>query len=422
MINRNNAISLSSLQNIIKNELYNINSYWIIAEINEFKINYNNHCFLELVEKDDCTQNIKSRISAVIWASFLGIIKSYFEAATGQELKSGINVLVKVQVQYHELYGLNLNIIDIDPSFTIGDMQLKKQNVIVQLKDDGVFELNKELPFPVFPQRIAVISSKNAAGYSDFMKQIQNNEYGFVFKITLFDSVMQGINAESSIISAFEKIYENHDLFDVIVIIRGGGSNADLLCFDLYSLVYNATQLPLPFLTGIGHDKDISILDMVAYKMLKTPTAVADFILNQCLYLEKELNSNITQLKYIVNYKTTKNKNNLVNMHNKIKLASSKYFYKERLLMENIFPDKLKSVSLQRIEKEKAKTDIIQNRLNSLNPLNILSKGYSITFNKGKRINKDTVINKDDEIETFVYDKKILSTVKQVDKNGKNDL
>ncbi|MDR1896977.1 MAG: exodeoxyribonuclease VII large subunit [Prevotellaceae bacterium] len=422
MINRGSAISLTALQEIIKNNLYNIDSYWIIAEINELKVNYNEHCYLELVEKDQNTQYVKSRISATIWASMYKMIRSYFESATGQPLKSGINVLVKVHIQYHELYGLSLNITDIEPSYTIGDIQLRKQNVINQLQQDGVFDLNKELPFPVLPQRIAIISSKTAAGYGDFMQQINNNKYKYVFQTTLFEATMQGLNAESSIISAFEKIYDNHHLFDVIIIIRGGGSQADLSCFDLYDLVYHATQLPLPFLTGIGHDKDVSVLDMVAHKMLKTPTAVADFLISHFISLEQTINFYETKLMEVSQNKIQQANNNLVELYNRVKIETNQFFYKEKMLLNSILPDKIRKSSEQLIIKQKMKLESLQVKLSACDPVNILNKGYSITLYNGKRIAADTVINENDMIETILPNKKINSVIKKIEKYGRNEL
>ena len=414
MINSNTAISLSSLQEIIKNELYNIDSYWIIAEINEIKVNSNDHCYLELIEKDAKTQYLKAKVSATIWASFYRMLKSYFETTTKQSLKKGINILVKVQVQYHELYGLSLNIIDIDPSYTVGDLQLKKQQIIEQLQEDGVFDMNKELPFPKLPQRIAVISSSNAAGYQDFMNHLTHNQYGYLFKTTLFDSIMQGNNAEQSIISAFEQIYKRADDFDIVVIIRGGGSQADLSCFDLYNLVYNATQLPLPFLTGIGHDKDVSILDMVACKMLKTPTAVADYLVNIFISLEQQLYDYGSQLKNFVSYQLDSEVNLLNNLYYNIRSISSKYIYKEQLLINNLF-NKVNAVSAQYVNNQKNRLVLLQTKLSVNDPVTMLNKGYSITLHNGKRIKPDTELHENDEIKTILTDRKIISVINKIE-------
>jgi exodeoxyribonuclease VII large subunit len=344
------------------------------------------------------------------------MLSGYFESATGQSLKSGINVLVKVQIQYHELYGLSLNITDIEPSYTVGDLQLRKQKIIKQLKEDGVFDINGKLPFPVLPQRIAVVSSKNAAGYRDFMQQIAGNEYKYVFKTTLFDAVMQGAGAESSMIAAFEKIYENYQSFDVAVIIRGGGSQADLSCFDLYDLVYHATQLPLPFLTGIGHDKDVSIMDMVAHKMLKTPTAVADFLISHFVALEQDIVAQESFMEDMVSYKLNDNKNTVVDLFNQVKIVAGNIFYREQILLDNVLPDKIKALSKLLLDKQKMNLDSLQMQTSSHDPTAVLNKGYSLTLHKGKRIKPDTRIGENDEIETILANVKINSLVKKIEK------
>ncbi|MDR0559554.1 MAG: exodeoxyribonuclease VII large subunit [Prevotellaceae bacterium] len=422
MINRANSISLSALQEIIQNQLYNIDSYWIVAEINELKVNTNGHCYLNLVEKDEKTQYIKAGISATIWASVFRMINPYFESVTGQSLKSGIKILVKIHVQYHELYGLSLNITDIEPSYTVGEIELAKQKIIKQLKEDGVFEINKELPFPVLPQRIAVISSSKAAGYRDFIQQLSGNKYGYVFKTTLFEAVMQGVNAEASIIAAIEEIYKNYQLFDIVVIIRGGGSQTDLSCFDLYDLVYHATQLPLPYLTGIGHDKDVSILDLTAYKMLKTPTATADFIINHYLALEQEIDYCKQKLINVANNKILEETGFITELGVKIKNLLNNVFYKEKMLLNSILPDKMKIMSKQLIEKQQFKIDSLKLQVSSLNPFNILNKGYSITLHNGKKITPDAKISEGDEIITILYNTKISSTVKKTENYDGNDL
>ena len=422
MINRRDSITLSSLQEIIKKHLYELDSCWVIAEINEMKINSNEHCYLELIEKDENTQYIKSRIQATIWASHFRAINPYFQSLTGQALKSGIKIMVKVQIQYHELYGLSLNITDIEPAYTVGEIELRKQKIISQLKEDGVFEINKELPFPVLPQRIAIISSKTAAGYRDFMHQLTENEYGYVFQTTLFEAVMQGVGAESSIIAAFEEIYKNYQSFDVVIIIRGGGSQTDLSCFDLYDLVYHATQCPLPYLTGIGHDKDVSILDMTAHKMLKTPTAVADFFVNHFVALEQDLLEYEDKLLEMLDIKMNQEKEMLVEFYSRCKTILNNTVYREKMLLSNVLPDKIKNLSRQLLERNKLKINSMEVQVEMLNPENILKKGYSITLFKGKRITAATQIAENEEIETILSNIKINSIVKKTEYHERNDL
>ncbi len=253
---------------------------WVVAEISELKINRNGHCYLVLIEKEEQGDGIVAQAKATIWSYTFRMLQPYFESTTGQPLTEGIKVLVSVSVEFHELYGYSLNIRDIDPTYTLGDMARRRKEIITRLQADGVFEMNKELELPLVPQKIAIVSSETAAGYQDFMDHLTNNDGKYKFYTKLFPAIMQGNQAESSIIEALEQIYGHEDFFDVVVIIRGGGSQADLSCFDNYNLAYFITQLPIPVLTGIGHEKDDSIVDMVANTRLKTPTAVAEFLVN----------------------------------------------------------------------------------------------------------------------------------------------
>ena len=277
-------ITLSKLNSLVKETLEDAfqEQFWVVAEIGELNVNRAGHCYIELVEKDTKSDEIIARSRATIWSWQYRFIQPYFETSTGQELKAGIKVLVSVSVEFHEVYGFSLNIKDIDPAYTLGDMARKRQEIINKLSDEGVFDMNKEIPLTDIPSRIAIISSPTAAGYADFMKQLHNNKSGYIFYTKLFPATMQGNDAAVSIISALEKIYEWEEFFDVAVIIRGGGSQMDLSCFDDYNIAYHVTQFPLPVLTGIGHDKDESITDMVAHTQLKTPTAVAEFLI-ECL-------------------------------------------------------------------------------------------------------------------------------------------
>lgn len=272
------SISLSQLQALIRRGIDNAHPlpYWVTAEISELKVNYSGHCYLELVEKGGENHVPKAKVSAVIWRSSYPMIASYFQSMTGQELGAGLKVLVKAVVAYHELYGLSLQVTDIDPAYTLGDMAQQRQQTILRLQQDGVFDMNREQPLPAVIQRIAVVSSRNAAGYQDFMKEISASRYRF--GITLFDAFMQGAEAEESIVRALGEVADRADRFDALVVIRGGGSQSDLGCFNSYRLCCYLAQFPLPVLAGIGHDKDQSVADLVAAVSLKTPTAVAVYL------------------------------------------------------------------------------------------------------------------------------------------------
>ena len=276
-VRHSEPISLYELNRQIKSVIKNATepAYWVFAEISELKINVSGHCYIELVEKDEKTENLKARSRATIWSSTFRMVSSYFESSAGINLSPGIKIMVRVTVDFHELYGLSLNIIDIEPSYTVGELARKKQEIINRLIQEGVFDMNRELEFPRLPKRIAVISSETAAGYGDFTDQLLNNEYDFQFHLKLFPAYMQGEDAENSIIHALEDIHRYENFFDVVVIIRGGGSQADLSCFNNYRLALHVVQFPLPILTGIGHEQDETIVDLVAHSQLKTPTAVA---------------------------------------------------------------------------------------------------------------------------------------------------
>jgi exodeoxyribonuclease VII large subunit len=251
---------------------------WVVAEISELKENRNGHCYLELVEKEG--NEIVARARTTVWSYTYRILKPYFETTTGQFFTHGIKVLVQVSVEYHPAYGLSLNVKDIDPAYTVGDMALQRKEIIERLQNEGVFDMNKELELPLVPQKIAVISSKTAAGYQDFMNQLENNPLGIKFYTHLFEAYMQGGEAVPSIIAALDRIFEYEDFFDAVAIIRGGGATADLSSFDNYDLAFHITQFPLPVVTGIGHEKDDTIIDLVAHTRMKTPTALAEFFIS----------------------------------------------------------------------------------------------------------------------------------------------
>jgi exodeoxyribonuclease VII large subunit len=288
----NNPLSLYELLGGVKMSLKSSLplAYWVTAEISEMKVNYSGHCYLELIEKDSSGESIKAKARATIWASVYRLIQPYFETATRIKLAAGMKVMVKVSVEFHELYGFSLNITDIEPSYTVGEMALKKQEIINRLIAEGVFEMNKSQYLADLPRRIAVVSSKTAAGFGDFMDQLVRNDFGYKFYVKLFPAVMQGAEAEQSIIAALDAVFEQEALFDLVVIIRGGGSQSDLNCFNSYWLAYHICQFPLPVLTGIGHEQDETIADLVAHTRLKTPTAVAEFLIGIFRQADQKIN------------------------------------------------------------------------------------------------------------------------------------
>lgn len=276
-----NAISLFELNNQIKQALKGrfADSVWITAEITEVQNNSSGHCYLQLADKKEGEDAIIATARGTIWAFTYRMLRPYFETTTGRSLSKGMRVLINVEVVFHEVYGYSLNIKDIDPTFTIGDLERKRREIIARLEQDGIIDMNRELEFPALPKNIAVISSPTAAGLGDFMDQIGNNPYGYRFHVKLFPAIMQGEKTTDSVIAALERIYEYEDIFDVVVIIRGGGSQTDLGSFDSYDMAANVAQFPLPVIAGIGHERDETIVDRVAHLRVKTPTAAAAFLI-----------------------------------------------------------------------------------------------------------------------------------------------
>jgi exodeoxyribonuclease VII large subunit len=428
-------LSLTELQLIIRDSIYLSmpDFYWVVAEISEIKQNFSGHCYLELVEKNDDT-DLKARVRAVIWGNRYGFIRSFFENATGESLREGFKVLLKVRVEYHEIYGLSLVITDIDPSYTIGEMATKRMQIIKRLEQDGVFNMNKELEIPLVPQRIAIISSKNAAGYTDFLKHLRTNSYNYVFYTALFDAAMQGTETEQSIINALNRIAEKQDIFDVAVIIRGGGSQTDLSWFDNYNIAYYITQFPLPVLTGIGHEKDMSVADMVACRSLKTPTAVADFIIDTIAETEEQISATGSEIKEAATLIIEKYRERLERSKNilapltqiliskiskkltevTIALLSNgkEQIYGASINIGNLKTG-LKSVTAGYINTSRQKLSGMEDRLTMLDPRKVLARGYTITSMNGKRLKSARGVPEGSDIETIFHDGSIRSSVKK---------
>ena len=371
---------------------------WVTAEISEIRTAANGHCYLELVEKSKKTSAIVARQRATIWNNRWWILKETFEGATNQQLKAGIKILVCVQVQMHEAYGMSLNIVDIDPSFTLGEMALRRQEIIKRLTEEGMIDMNKEIEMSIIPQRIAVISAKNAAGFGDFCHQLENNEYGAKFYTHLFPASMQGANTESSIIIALNNIYNNVELFDVVVIIRGGGGVADLSCFDSYDLAVNIANFPIPVIVGIGHERDNTILDIVAHTSVKTPTAAAALLIDrlgeQITRLE-QLNEDIIEAE---TRRIEKNKNLLTRYLSAIKTTHIKL--RDQLNQLTLISEKVKFLAQNVVERHKQRHELISKTIELTRPENILSRGFSITRVDGHAIKDVSQISTDTVIET----------------------
>jgi len=408
-INRT-TYSLCELNNIIKSAIdYALpDTYWVIAEIADTKLNQKGHCYLELVEKED--SKTIAQVKANIWAYEYRKLSLKFQAVTNQSLKPGMKVLFLVAVTFHEVYGLSLNVKDIDPSYTMGEMALKKREVIERMTKEGLIDLNKSLSLPIVPQRIAVISSPTAAGYGDFFDHLDNNPYGYKFIHILFPALMQGAEAEQSIISALRKVRQKRDLFDVLVIIRGGGSVIDLNCFDSYTLASQVAKLPLPVITGIGHEKDDTIVDMTAHTKMKTPTAVAEFLISGVRSFEE----NVTEIEdRIVKYTERLIKDErytLGILTQKLNFISIQLTASLNSTIDGIEKD-LRGNIKQFMQKTAAGLDNFEKVIRLLDPANVLRRGYSITQHKGKILKDASHLRTGDIIETMLFKGMVKSSV-----------
>lgn len=409
-----NSISLSELTGRIQ-QIIKLNfdtPLWIRAEISELRENPNGHCYLEFIEKEENSDSLTAKTKGIIWSSAYRMIKPYFENATGESLRAGIKVLVAVTVEFNGQYGFSLVVRDIDPTFTIGETAARRLKIIRQLEADGIADMNKQLELPKLVQRIAIISSATAAGYGDFIDQMQQNTSGLVFYTHLFPAIMQGDQAESSIIAALDKVYNNIQLFDIVVIIRGGGAVTDLACFDSYNLAINCAQFPLPILVGIGHQRDNTILDLVAFRSLKTPTAVAEFLIQRLQLADNELFSTYNTILSNVNQKVNNEKQQLINIRWKLKQAL-KAKTTTRLISLNRQINRLKSAIHKNIAVQNNKLLIQEKTIEVHSPSFLLKHGYTITTVNGRKITSVHTLKTGDKIKTYLHDGSFESTIQQ---------
>ncbi len=411
--NRSLSELLGQVKGALEKELPD--HYWVVAEIMEFR--ENRHCYLELIEKSEENDSLLARVRATIWASRYAMLRPFFEASTGTHLKSGIKILCKVSVEFHPQYGLSLNITDIDPSYTLGDLARLKQEVIQRLRKEGVYDMNKEIPFPLVPQRVAVISSETAAGYGDFSESIKNNRHGFHFHTTLFPALMQGDEAPGSITAAMELIYESESDFDCVVLIRGGGSKADLESFNHYDLAYFITQFPLPVITGIGHERDESVADMVAHQGLKTPTAVAEFLVDHLLAFEFRLSGLLDRLSASVRTRVQGDLSRLERYgEGLLHLSKGSLSRQSEQLRQS--EELLRRAVTMQLEKKGNYLTLLEKRNELVDPGNILKRGYSMTLLEGKSISSIKNIKPGSLLETRLHEGSIISKVEHTSKTN----
>ncbi len=408
------SFSLSELNAQVRNAIreHLPETYWLRAETSDVRRNQNGHCYLEFIEKDAKGQNIVARARAIIWNNVFTMLLAYFEAETGQTFASGMNVLVRVSIEFHELYGYSLSVADIDPSFTIGEIARHRQLIINQLEEEGVLTLNKELLLAELPHRVAVISSPTAAGYEDFCDQLANNSFGFAFYTHLFPAIMQGEQTEMSVIAALEQIYEHKDLFDVVAIIRGGGSSSDLSSFDSYPLAANCAQFPLPIVSGIGHERDVTVIDAVAHTRAKTPTAVAEFLISRVSETANALANLQQRLAAESSFVMQTEQNQLTDLSRRMIHSSNLSVRDEYSHLQHItlaLHHQLRGL----IQEESHFLDSKNQYINMVSPQNILQRGYTLTLKEGKIIKSAKDCAENEVLETLFSDGSVFSTIQK---------
>lgn len=406
------ALSLYDLNALVRRNLEQClpDEYWVQAELSDVRTNSTGHCYLEFIQKDSRSNNLIAKARGTIWANVYRLLKPYFEESTGQAFVSGIKVLVQVTVSFHELYGYSLTVQDIDPTYTLGDMARRRREILKQLEEEGVLTLNKELEMPVLPQRIAVVSSPTAAGYGDFCHQLKNNSRGFFFHTELFPALMQGDRVEESVLSALDAILNRQEDFDAVVIIRGGGATSDLSGFDTYLLAAACAQFPLPIITGIGHERDDTVLDSVAHTRVKTPTAAAEYLINCMDLAADELEVLVSQLHGSVRSRLTEEHRKLISYRNRIPSAVVRRVSDAKLALLTTRKDVLLAVQTS-LSRQRHRLELLQQRLADASPEKMLARGYSITLKDGKVVKNGDVLQLNDEIVTRLYQGEIVSIV-----------
>lgn len=396
-------------------------SYWVEAELSEAREGYGGHCYMELIEKDEHSNTPIAKAHASCWRNRWMLLKPQFERVTGQRIHAGMKVLLKVHAQFHENYGFSWIVDDIDPTYTMGDMARKRMEIIQTLKEEGVFDLQKELKLPMFCQRIAVISSATAAGYGDFCNQLADNGYGLQFTTALFAATMQGEGVEQSVISALNRINEEWENWDCVVIIRGGGATSDLSGFDTLALAENVANFPLPIITGIGHERDESVLDMISFQRVKTPTAAAAFLVDHLTevyariedaqeaivnYVKRRLQVErmkferlSTQIPTLFSLVKVRQSNRLDQLLNRLKVKAER-IPADGLHRLEMLDARLKEPVARKLERELHRIDMLSQRAIAQDPERLLSRGYSITLKDGKSIKDASQLQTGDEIET----------------------
>lgn len=411
-------------------------TYWVVAEIGELRIAQNGHCYLDLVDKGN--DRLLAKVRATIWSYTFRTLQGWFEAMTGEALRPGLKILAQVEVKFHELYGLSVNVKDIDAQYTLGERARRRQQVVQQLINEGVYEMNKGLPLPIVPQRIAVISSPTAAGLGDFMDQLAHNRGGYRFEVQLFKASMQGEAAEASMVAALLDIYqrlEQHDdLFDLVVIIRGGGAQVDLDCFDTYGLASHIAQFPLPVITGIGHERDETVADLVAHTKMKTPTAVAEFLIDGITTYDEQLESYRqrienhtrqilreqtyqldnwqTTLKYSLSSQVQRQRQELIQRKERVQYAAQTLLRQQRNQLAQ-WPVTLRTQSQNQLRRWQQQLSTHEKVMSLVDPVSIMKRGFTQTYVSGTLLSRAGAIPKGSELQTITANRTFISILQE---------
>lgn len=454
------AFTLRQLADNIGRAIYAspaLQNVWVAAEMSDLRF-VGGHCYMELVEKDAAGQD-QAKIRANIWASTLVHVRQKFYQATGRDLGSGLKVMVRGTVQYHPKFGISFNILDVDPSYTLGDIERLRREILERLHREGVLQLNKSRILPATPQRVAVISAAGAAGYGDFINQLDSNGPGFVFYTKLFPATMQGVNTAPSVMQALSKVEMTLDLWDCVVIVRGGGATTDMTGFDSYDLARRVATFPIPVIVGIGHERDRNVLDEIACVRCKTPTAVGAFLVDrltnayartqQCVksimdyasarvsgentrlahlmaaipaaagsaveLARERLRSASAELPLLASAATSAARADLLRTADAIGNAATSLTSSERQKL-NARGETLGMYSLNVLAKNRDRLEAAGELLQVLDPANTLKRGYSVTRVDGHAVTDASVLAPGTVIETRLYSGTVTSTVSETDK------
>ncbi|MDY6037115.1 MAG: exodeoxyribonuclease VII large subunit [Paludibacteraceae bacterium] len=410
------SYSLSELGKCIKMTLKTAfaEPVWVRAEISEMHENVSGHCYLDLIEKADDTDVLVAKQKATIWAFTYRMLKPYFESETGATLRAGMKVLLLCEVEFHEVYGVSLNVRDIDPAFTVGEMAVRRAEIIRRLTDDGIVDMNKQQPLAPVPQRVAVISSATAAGYGDFCDQLRNNVFGYTFYTKLFPATMQGAQTEQSVVAALDKICDFIDNFDVVVIIRGGGATSDLVAFDNYNLALHCAQFPLPIISGIGHQRDESVVDLVAHTRVKTPTAAAEFLVARINDFEKNIDEMAQNVAFsareVVHDELLRLQQRIARLGVVQRVCVRHDAALQHLTM------RLRNAAKMAISSEEKRMALVEKSIEYADPATLLQRGFTLTTKHGKIVKSVCDVAPGDIVTTHLADGAFTAMVQQCEK------